>query len=295
MMIHSSARSFLIALFVVAGIVLFGCDNTIEPFSEKPAYSVYGYLTSQEEQQFIRVRPLQKPIGTSIESLDATVTLTNRTSGKTRTLQDSVIKFEGVSTHNYWEDFRPKPGTTYELSVDGPDGTTRIETTTPTGTVPTVTPDRVEKCQTTVQMVFREAAAPIRLRIGFRYEGELHWIPRSDFQSPPNREDKVLRFFTPSVLGEVIPTGFREPPPCLQLDSKTVYLAFLYADPNRSTEANTDLGAVFDPTESRRVEGGTGFFGAIRRDTLTMTIDTTVDISSAPPRKDSEAVLLNGQ
>ena len=275
-MISFALRSLLLALFVVVGALFSSCDNTIEPFSEQPAYSVYGYLTSQEEKQFIRVRPLRKPIGASIESLDATVTITNQESGATRTLQDSVITFEGVDTHNYWTMFRPKSSATYELVVDGSDGTTRIEATVPTGVDPTVTPDRAESCDTPVRMVFREAETPATVNIGFRFDGELHWVPRSDFDSPSGQEDKVLVFFPSSVLGEVIPTGLREPPPCTQLDSEKVYLAFLYADPERSTENDRDFDVAFDPTESRRVEGGSGFFGTIRRDTLTMEIDTTL-------------------
>lgn len=265
-------RTLLAGLLVVLGGVLAGCENTIEPFSEAGAYSVYGNLSLADQKHFFRVKPLNRPIG-SEEPLDVTVTLTNQSDGTTRTLRDSVIVFDGAPTHNYWTAFRPAPATAYELTVEREDGTgIRAQATTPTAVDPAVVPSEPETCKTEVRVVFREAAAPTKVTIGFRYDGEMHWVPRTNIEPLPDRDALGLRFTPQTVLMTEVPGRFGESR-CVKLQYNTLYIAVLYRSPT-TQEAN--YGVTFDPTESKRVTNGTGFFGAIRRDTLTMTVDTTL-------------------
>lgn len=272
-------RIFVFAVWgglLVAGSV--GCDDTVEPFSEAGAYSVYGNLSFQKEAHFFRVRPLKQPLDSTAESLDATVTLTNLSNGKTRTLRDSVISFEGIRTHNYWTTFKVEPTTTYELKVEDPEEpTTSVRTTTPTDVDPVVVPARGAECGDMMEVRFREAESPVEVYIGFRYEEKKHWVRRANVESVSGREDKVLRFSLSGVLGRVIPTGLREPPPCTQLDDPTLQIAVLYTDPERSVE-EASLQVTIDPTEQERVENGVGFFGAFRRDTITAEVDTTMPL-----------------
>lgn len=262
-------------LIIVVGV---GCDETVEPFSEAGAYSVYGNLSFQDEAHFFRIRPLKQPLDSSAESLDATVTLTNLSNGKTRTLRDSVITFEGIRTHNYWTTFKVEPTTTYELKVEDPEKqTTTVRTTTPTDADPVVVPAQGAECGDGMEVRFREAESPVEVYVGFRYEEKKHWVRRANVESVSGREDKVLRFSLSGVLGSVIPTGLREPPPCTQLDDPTLQIAVLYSDPERNVE-EASLQVTIDPTQQERVENGVGFFGAYRRDTITAEVDTTMNM-----------------
>lgn len=265
-------RTLLVGLLVVLGGVLASCENTIEPFAEARGYSLYGHLTFADQAHFFRVKPLDRPI-TSEDAPDVTVTLTNQSDGTTRTLRDSLIVFDGTPTHNYWAAFRPAPATTYELTVEGADGTvTRAQATTPTAVDPEVVPTEAETCVTEVSVIFRDAAAPTKTTIGFRYDGEMHWVPRTNIEPLPDRDDLGLRFTPQTVLMTEVPGRLGESR-CVKLQYNTLYIAVLYRSPT-TQEAN--YGVTFDPTESKRVTNGTGFFGAIRRDTLTMTVDTTL-------------------
>lgn len=255
--------------------VLVGCDDSITPFSEESGYSVYGNLSFQEERHFFRVRPLTKPLGASLDSLPADVTLTNTSTGEQLSLQDSVIVFDGTRTHNYWVKFTVEPTTTYELTVKDPNRpTTQVRTTTPTDADPVVDPERAEECGEQMEIRFREAKAPRRVSFGFRYEGEKHWVvPFGDIESAPNRDDFFLRFRPGGVFCQIIPCGLREPPPCTQLDDPTFQIAFLYTDPERTID-EVNPGITYDPTEQERIESGVGFFGAYRRDTIAAEVDT---------------------
>lgn len=261
---------------LLCGLGPMGCDNTIEPFSDTGSYSVYGNLSFQDEAHFVRVRPLKKPLGTSLDSLPVTVTLMNLSSGRARTLRDSVIVFDGVRTHNYWTRFKVEPSTTYELRVEDPDRpTTSVQTTTPTGLDPVMDPDSAEECSQEMVVRLREAKAPVEIYIGFQYQGEKHWIRRAEFGSDPRHDDPILRFSPSSILSAEIPTGLREPPPCTRLDDTTLDIAFLYTDPERTVD-EVDPLVSFDPTQQERVANGVGFFGAYRRDTVAVAVDTTL-------------------
>lgn len=276
------SRTLLTALLAVLTGVLAGCDNTIEPFSEAGAYSVYGNLCLADQAHFFRVKPLNRAIS-SQEPLDVTVTLTNQSDGTTRTLRDSVIVFDGTPTHNYWTAFRPEPSTAYELTVEREDGTgTRAQATTPTAVDPAVVPSEPETCRTEVRVIFRDAVAPRAAAVGFRYEGTMYWVSRSPSIGPlPDRETQGLRFTPQSILATEVPGRLGESR-CVKLNHDTLYVRFVYTG-SRSIESG--VGLNFDPTESRQVTNGTGFFGTVRRDTVTLTVDTTLaEVRADAPR-----------
>lgn len=86
-------RIFRVAWLALACAILLvrGCDNTIEPFSEKGTYSIYGVLWAESrdgqfaarDRQFVRIKPLPVPV-TKVDSssLEARVGLENQTKGE---------------------------------------------------------------------------------------------------------------------------------------------------------------------------------------------------------------------
>lgn len=282
-----SRRSRVFFGFVCLAVALFtGCENTIDPISERAPYSVYGYLSLSNSPHFIRVKPLGDPIlpNTGL-SIDATVTLTNLEDGTSRTLTDSIITFDGTPTHNFWTNGPVQPRTEYRLTVERSDGaTTQATAVTPTDTdasLDTLGSANPPHCRTPLQVHFRTAEFPYRARIGFNNAGQTQWLDQ-DIQSLRGG-GQGLRFNMESVLfGDVFDEKIDDPetcryyePLCLKLDDGQIKVAYTYLGPdwfgNRPSE-----GDSFDLIESSQVSNGRGFFGGVYQDTLEVEIDTSI-------------------
>lgn len=130
-------RSAIFAL-IGAGMLLFGCDPTVQAIeaSDQHHYSVFGILNPVQDTQWVRVEPIAPPTtGGAPRTLNATVTLERLETGQTWTLRDSVMEvFSGEPQHNFWTTAPVAPGSSYRLVVRGEDGdSTWATTTTPQG------------------------------------------------------------------------------------------------------------------------------------------------------------------
>ncbi|MEQ9103372.1 MAG: hypothetical protein RIE53_01605 [Rhodothermales bacterium] len=163
-----------VALFLLATIVA-GCEDSVNPFIEADRfYSVYGYLDTASDEQFLRVVSLRTSFaaGGDLE-FDARVFTTERESGHTVEWTDSLVAFSDGSTgHVFKGAFRPIPGRTYDLTVERSDG---VRTTAST-TVP-VRPDvQVDDATpfnpTTQQVTWSDIDfKPFRVEVWYRFVG----------------------------------------------------------------------------------------------------------------------------
>lgn len=281
-------------------VIIGGCDATIEPFSEKSAYSIQGYVNVAPVRQFIRIKPLRVPL-TEVwaRPLEATVTLERVEDGNSTALRDSVISFRDantkVHTHNYWTDFQIDPRTKYRLMVDGPYGTTHATAITPTGTRPKVTPS-VGGCRKEVTVVFRDMPSPRRhqARVAIK-PPDTTWVSYrqhdSDFRGYPfdlfkTNEGWLAMTFVPENLVKGLPNldlpeipprlipRCWTPNPCAGLKLTTLQVWFLYLGPKWYGDISTD-SLTYDPLESRKVANGLGFFGAVVRDWVPFRVTQT--------------------
>lgn len=302
-LLHFATR----ALLFPALLVVSGCDSTIEPFAEKGTYSIYGYLETSRDEQFIRVKPLTVPVSkVDSASMEATVTLENRTKGTSEVLPDSIIRYEDVEftavTHNYWTDTPVAPGTKYRLTIDPADGPpVRATTITPTASDVNVHP-RSGECRDLFKVVFEDIDDPrrVRARIDVRYLDTLfdkEWFSFEQKDVFKNEEGNVILLFRPSlVLGELAErVDFRLPrlphdvPPwcwsshrCLELDSDKIRIRYLYLGPEWYGNIPED-SLTYDPIRSHDVANGHGFFGSLRRDQTTVKVDTSSLIWTGGP------------
>ena len=124
MMINSSRHYYLFGLLCLMIYFATGCENTFDPFNEDEGYySIFGDLDLHADTNFVRVRDLNTPLNEDTTAqIDATVTLTNLDTGTSEVLTDSLITFEGVSTHNFYTGTEIKEANEYKIQVDGPDG-----------------------------------------------------------------------------------------------------------------------------------------------------------------------------
>jgi hypothetical protein len=279
-----TAPAWLAALLCIA--LLTGCDTAIEPFSQDGVYSVYGYISATQNRQFIRVRSLKEPLDSnSPSSLDATVTLENLATGEATELNDSLIVFDDEDsrtvTYNFWTDMRIQHNTQYELTVDGPEGVTRAVTTTPTGADPAVMPDS-SSCVAPFTILFRETdRLPLFAEFQFGYQDGLSSIRVLEDNPPPFPAEPTYQFIPDNILARRIPLppqpelAMAYAPRCGVLDSEILEFEYVYVSPNWVDKLPAD-GEDFDPTiDQQDIENGAGFFGALRRDTIRIRVDTS--------------------
>ena len=284
-------RCFLLTFFSIVFLVA-GCDTSIDPV-RKHTYSIYGYLSTEAQQQFIRVKPLDVPLRADANRIvDATVTLENMSDGTTYTLQDSVISFvdqgDTLITHNFWTDADIKPETRYRLVVKRDEEVvTTATTTTPTNTPVSAVPTK-GNCLTRFRVEFNDALhKPILLRGEFDYDGQHHRVPidaeirHSAGSSPfiefvPERQlldaripakERITRPFAPTLV----------PPRCLDLDSDTIQVDYVYASSNwhEFDVDPTSPGNFVQYVQNTQVENGQGFFGALSRGEVVVKVDTS--------------------
>ena len=254
-------------LLLTGLLLLGGCDTTVDPFAEETGVaSVYGVLTLSEGPSFVRVKDLNAPlIGDSTRVLDATVTLTNRETGATETLSDSVVAFDGVYTHNVRADLDLQEETTYRITVEQSRGRARATATMPASTRVDVRPEGPVACTGQVRIRFQNVPGPrfVRAEVGLPWRNEIHWI---DLETSQSGSAPVGRVTPSAALREVVPESV-----LLSVGRPEEYCSLLFG-PLRI--AYTHLGpdwpadsVVADPFASR-VENGLGVFGGIHRDTV---------------------------
>ena len=269
-----------IAALLFIGLLWTGCDNTFDPVAERSqSFSVYGFLNLSDDKHFVRVKDTERPVpADTTRKLDVTVSLQNQSTGETMTLQDSVVEFDGIYTHNFWLEKDIQPKSEYRLTVEGGNGT-YVDATArlPPQTDVKVTPP-VARCTETIQVAFPNMSDVTRIQaeVGFRWEGQWHWTalpipsPSSDIETsfipeiPEPEEDEA------GVIERLIndPALYEVDNHCALLDDGKFYVAYTHLGPDWPTQS-----PVVNPLETESVDGGLGAFGGLHRDTLTVPVD----------------------
>lgn len=271
---------FLPFVATVSILLLFaGCDTTLEPFSEETGlYSIYGYLTVGKETHHIRIKNLNDPVlSDTSATLDATVTLENLDSGTTKTLLDSLVRFGGISTHNFRAQQEIDPATRYRLTVERSDGrSARSTASTPKITVAEISPPEDAPCYDVVRIRFPEISERrlVRASIGVSYGGQTEWVPVELVGGRGDGRGVFYGFKPALAVEEVVPNDITpvvncDPNKyCSLLDDRKIRVAYTHFGPDWPADS-----LITNPLESN-VENGTGIFGGLRRDTLVTLTDT---------------------
>ncbi|MBL7979643.1 MAG: DUF4249 family protein [Bacteroidetes Order II. Incertae sedis bacterium] len=114
---------------------LSGCDNTIQPYIQNAPIrvSVYGYLDTARDTQFVRVTALKRADGRGLYEVGGVKTIVKST-GQTLVWRDSLITAtNGEKEHLFYAIFRAQAGESYTLKVTDTTGyEASAETTIPT-------------------------------------------------------------------------------------------------------------------------------------------------------------------
>jgi hypothetical protein len=120
-------KTLTIPLLLIILLSLNSCDESLDPVKENDLfyYSMFGYLDSSEEQQWIRVIHLQEETDTTGDGIDGIVTLENLESGETSVLNDSLFQYsDDIYAYNFWTEQDIEPAGTYRITAERSDGVT---------------------------------------------------------------------------------------------------------------------------------------------------------------------------
>lgn len=262
-----------ILLIVAVASLISGCENNISVLDQETGlYSVYGALDINADTNYIRVRNLNTPlVGDSTRTLEATVTFENSRTGTSMVLEDSIVQFEGVYTHNFRTTADITPNTEYRVTVEHPDGRTAQATATTPAIAKTSVDPRGGDCETPIRITFDPVASAGQLdpELGFNYGGTRRWTPTFRPQTTGVAPGQVFLQFTPKQLLDAVfkpdsPFGGKEVW-CHELDSEDLYVRYTHFGPDFSEDSSSD---------SLNVPGGIGQFGGFYEDSFEFEIDT---------------------
>ena len=258
-------------LVVLIGFLAGACDNSMDPLdTQKGTYSIYGALNIEKSENYIRVKNLNNSFAQEdAKILGADVTLEDLDRGVAQPLEDSVVVYDGVYTHNFKTTMDILPDTPYRVTVDGDEGTTvRATGTTPKIASSSVNPTK-EDCRTSIAFTFEPVSGSIQLSIGVHY-GSLRFYTKR--YSPQEDSERVRFFLTPEellkkALGKNLAgDDVEDPVRCHDLTNNTVVVKSVVYGPDFFGKT---------PTDSLSIPGGAGRFGGFYRDQFSFQIDTT--------------------
>lgn len=239
----------------------------MDPFDEeKGLYSIYGYLDLDKEVNYIRVKDLNATLTTSsTDNINATVTLENTDENIVETLQDTLVKFEDIYTHNFRTTMEINPVTSYEITVERSDG----KSVTATATTPQVADvnwgPTNDYCHFPFEITFEPVINryDLELSVGFDYEKVRFWVT----PDVSHQEGKLLRYrFIPiNLINEVFSGPDSEPIKCNQLDDDVLFVKYTHYGPDFNSAGSDTLDI---PTE-------TVTFGALYEDSFSFRVDTS--------------------
>lgn len=256
--------------------LLLGCETSLEPIDKEAGlFSIYGYLNLTKEPHHLRIRNLKDPIfDDSAGGVDATVRLEHLETGATEVLNDSLVLFQGVQTHNFRSEMDIQPTDKYRIVVEREDG----ESTQATATMPPVTevddrPSGSAICTEHFEFRFPNVPDPrfVQIKAGIRWPDRWRWVP---IDKPTVGDDGTLTvaFSLTTIIRRIIPerTLISIGPPkeyCELLSKKAMRLAYTHFGPDWPPDS-----LLADPVASQ-VENGLGVFGGLHRDTLEKKIE----------------------
>lgn len=254
--------TYLLVLFSIVS-----CSNSIDPIDENASqYAVYGFLELGKSTHYIRVYDMSNPFTSEATStIDAIVTLQNLKSGEIFTLESERREIDGVFQHNFVHNGEVEADTEYNLTVKHSNGE-QLELKT---LVPPVTEFEFERISINCYDPVTLRISPLNggvIVIEFGTSRRINGIPiilnkdsvsenQTEYTFVPNTEVARLNRHGDHepVCGEYIKTG--------RLYISTFHWAKdFYREPDH---------AETDPLNSIHR------FGAIRKDTLVIPIDTT--------------------
>jgi hypothetical protein len=284
-----ASRKYSVLFLLVFGVVFVSCESEFEPFeSGILTASMYGYLDTAADTQFVRVMPMRRQLQRNGDPFDGQVSITDIDSGQRYDMQDSLVTLsDGSKATVYWAAFKPRQQRRYELMAAHNDGRNAIARVTVPNAVPKdsiyvlpaillgklIVPIYLlshEKPPFDFRMIYEvsECDTCARDRITIRYIGDI----TGRKVAKPNgwHIEADLIADSKDVRKEWAARHGRQP--------TTLYMHGMTMQAATVSEGWVPPSGVFDPITMimpgahSNVEGGEGFFGAVARYELTWVV-----------------------
>ncbi|HRR10269.1 MAG TPA: hypothetical protein PLO56_16390 [Rhodothermales bacterium] len=160
-----------VLLFGLWALFLSSCDNSIQPYllNAPIRVSVYGYLDTARDTQFVRVTALERADGRGLYELGSVKTIVKST-GQTIVWRDSLISTtNGKKEHLFYAIFRAQAGESYTLkAADATGYEASAETTIPaTPLVSVQSPARDAGLGWIQQIFIKTSKLPYRAKVWY--------------------------------------------------------------------------------------------------------------------------------
>lgn len=268
------------SLMLLAG----GCDNSMNPLNEKKGiYSIYGYLDILDEVNYIRVKDMNIPlVADTTETIDATVTLTNMETGESQVLQDSVVQFDSVMTHNFRTTMDIRPRTTYRVEVEGSDGRSVSATATTPGIAQTNVAPTGEICAVPITITFDnvQPRTAVSMEIHFVYKKVPYFMSRIlrpeeqiDYDGSVSftaRPHQIIREgYCRKMPDSICEFPALPPGACFMLSSDVFTVDYIHYGPGYEFNDESNV------SDSLSIPGGAGKLIGLLKDSFSFKIDTS--------------------
>ena len=198
-------------LYTIGMIMFFiSCDITVDPISEsEPLYSISGPLDLQTSPNYIRVHDITALLNPEeTRELDVQLIFTNLSTMESVQLQDSIILFDNIYTHNFVIEKPIEFDTRYKIEIEDRFGLrdSLISVTTKQTTLSKST-DTVSCSQ-----MFLIELSDIDFEAGERLDAEVavqvsntwHWTRRTDFYDYNDAENLLTVGWSPNSISRLL-------------------------------------------------------------------------------------------
>ncbi|MDA0378639.1 MAG: hypothetical protein O3C45_02745 [Bacteroidetes bacterium] len=281
----------LLPFLLLLVLVSTGCEDAVNPFVEEDRYfTLFGYLDTANDEQFVRVIPLRTDFAASEDtSIDATVTTLEVESGRTIVWADSVITFaDGSVGHVFHAPFRPIPGWTYELNVTRADGK-QVRAST---TIPIFTGVELDAPIISTSFVFQKIRwtdidfKPFRVEVWYRFLNSSPGLPFLEAVIPYGNVSEEYGKLVEGNKWEVLVQLTKDKEDvteALGLSENarpflmSVGMRFtMTSDSWRPPDGVFDEEVLVQPGTFSNVDGGFGFFGSVNQYTYEWTLSPEI-------------------
>lgn len=261
------------SMICIASILFIsGCEEPFQPIEDSDEYffSVWGYLDSEAETQWIRVMPIRETTEYSGEPLDAVVTLTNLDTGEEVIMNDSLFTLPQAApgdakVWNYWTTMDILPSHTYKFKVERSDGAITTATVDIPGEFPF---PEVDFNYVEVTGVNNIVEARLDWKVRDRRNNTIHTfrIVRDDIIYYPSSETYLLIIYPNNDFANNILRSLRASQTEIEILKTELSLKVAGSDWIDFSEFDRDVIAL--PEATSNIENGVGYLVG----TLTMKI-----------------------
>lgn len=271
---YSHNHPFMFLAFLA--LIWVGCiERNLDTFEDDAGfYSIYGALDADTDLNYIRIRNTQFPVIEGSRQFDAEVNFEDVETGEIITLRDTVIDFSGFITHNFILDKELPAKKVYRLSVERDDGASVSSLVTiPDLTEVLVEPSENVRCRNQIEFTYKNVEYPeqIRMEVGVTRGTEIQWANigvRTQLEHRKESNEMFMRTTPNNLVREIFPPPFQE----VTCD-KIKILHVRYRHLSKEWEIINEFGQFpGDHTQWNDVASGSGFLGAFRKDSFTITL-----------------------